>query len=148
MGIGRLAVVLLAVAVAVTGFAALVNEVASGDDSNPALEDIELRKDDAGSDEVVDDDGRDGDGDATHGDDGTSGGNNTGDGDRTAGDDGTSGGVSRGGDGTRGPQNTGDLDSTRGNDGTSGGDNSYVAPAPTPYYGGGGGSASGGSGGT
>jgi len=53
-----------------------------------------------------------GDGDATAGDDGTAGGDNTGDGDATKGDDGTSGG-----------NNTGDGDSTRGDDGTGGGDN-------------------------
>jgi len=64
-----------------------------------AVEPIDLRKDDTSAELVAEEDD-DGDGDATRGDDGTSGGNNT-----------------------------GDRDSTRGDDGTGGGDNSYVAPA-------------------
>ena len=119
MTMGRLAVIALA---AVLAFGGLGTALAlSGDDDSTAQADpIELRKDDAGDDVLVgeDDDGPEGDGDSTRGDDGTGGGNHTGDGDSTRGNDGTSGG-----------DNTGDGDSTRGNDGTGGGDNSYVAPA-------------------
>jgi len=137
MTMGRLAVIALA---AVLAFGGLGTALAlSGDDDSTAQADpIELRKDDAGDDVLVgeDDDGPEGEGDSTRGDDGTGGGNNTGDGDSTRGNDGTSGGdntgdgdSTRGNDGTRGGDNTGDGDSTRGNDGTGGGDNSYVAPA-------------------
>jgi hypothetical protein len=121
---GRLAVIALAAVLALGGIGTAF--ALDGDDDAPESQPIELRKDDATADVLTeeDDDGPDGDGDSTRGDDGTGGGDNTGDGDRT-----------RGNDGTRGGDNTGDGDATYGNDGTGGGDNSYVAPAPA--YGGG-----------
>ena len=143
---GRLAVIALA---AVLAFGGLGTAFAlDGDDDAPGAEPIELRKDDASVEVLTeeDDDGPEpaGDGDATRGDDGTRGGDNTGDGDRTRGDDGTRGGNNtgdgdrtRGNDGTRGGDNTGDGDGTWGNDGSSGGDNSYVAPAAGGGYDGG-----------
>jgi hypothetical protein len=141
----RLAVTLLATLLAFGGIGIAVTDVFGDDDEAAAMKTIELRKDDAGGAELVDDEvptPQPGDGDDTRGDDGTSGGNNTGDGDRTRGDDGTRGGdntgdrdSTRGNDGTRGGDNTGDRDATAGDDGTGGGDNSYVAPAAV--YGGG-----------
>ena len=116
---GRLAVLFLAGLLAFGGIGTAF--ALSDDDAPEAVSPVELRKDDASSDVLTeeDDDGPEpGDGDATRGDDGTRGGDNTGDGDRT-----------RGNDGTRGGDNTGDGDATYGNDGTGGGDNSYVAPA-------------------
>jgi hypothetical protein len=123
----RLAVILLATLLAFGGIGIAVTDVFGDDDEAAAMKTIELRKDDAGGAELVDDEvptPQPGDGDDTRGDDGTGGGNNTGDGDRTRGDD-----------GTRGGDNTGDRDATAGDDGTDGGDNSYVAPAAA--YGGG-----------
>ena len=123
---GRLAVLALAAILAFGGIGTAF--AVDGDDDGPGAADpVELRKDDAAADVLVeeDDDGPEGDGDSTRGDDGTAGGDNTGDGDRTRGNDGTGGG-----------DNTGDGDATWGNDGTGGGDNSYVAPA-APVYGGG-----------
>jgi hypothetical protein len=104
----KMAVLMLAVIVALGGVGA--GFIRTFDDGNAsAVEPLELRKDDSGTELVSEEDDDDaGDGDATRGDDGTRGGNNTGDGDRT-----------------------------RGNDGTGGGDNSYVAPAGGGYYGGG-----------
>jgi hypothetical protein len=106
----------------------------SGDDRQPAI-----RRDDSDGQalELVDDDDDDSlpddlhtrDGDATGGNDGTSGGANTGDGDATGGNDGTSGGANTGdgdatggNDGTSGGANTGDGDATGGNSNASGGD--------------------------
>ncbi len=119
MTTGRIAVLALAAVLAFGGLGTAF-ALSGDDDSSAAADPIELRKDDAGDDVLVgeDDDGPDGDGDSTRGDDGTRGGDNTGDGDKT-----------RGNDGTRGGDNTGDGDATYGNDGTGGGDNSYVAPA-------------------
>jgi hypothetical protein len=138
----RLTVIALA---AILAFGAIGTAFAltGGEDDAGAVDTVELRKDDASAEVLVeeDDDGP-GDGDSTRGDDGTRGGDNTGDGDRTRGNDGTSGGDNtgdgdrtRGNDGTSGGDNTGDGDGTWGNDGTGGGDNPYVAPAPV--YGGG-----------
>ena len=140
----RLAVTLLAGLLAFGGLGLAVTNVLGDDDESAAMKSIELRKDDSGGAELVDDEQPDpGDGDRTRGNDGTDGGNNTGDGDRTRGNDGTRGGdntgdgdATVGNDGTRGGDNTGDGDATVGNDGTGGGDNSYVA-APAPGYGGG-----------
>jgi hypothetical protein len=61
------------------------------DDVGPNLEVV------GDDDGVGDGDSNTGNGDATDGDDGTSGGANTGDGDATDGDDGTSGGANTGG---------------------------------------------------
>ena len=117
---GRLAVLALAVLLA---FGGLGTAVVIGDDDTPdSVSAIDMRKDDAGDDVFVDED--DGDDDATRGDDGTGGGDNTGDGDKTRGNDHTAGG-----------DNTGDGDATRGNDNTASGD-SYGAPAPAPDGGG------------
>ena len=114
----RLTILALA---AILAFGGLTTAFAlSGDDDGTASADpIELRKDDAASDVLVeeDDDGPDGDGDSTRGNDGTRGGDNT---------------------------YVGDRDGTWGDDGTGGGDNSYVAPAGGGGGGGGGGSFSGG----
>ena len=141
MTIGRLAVLALAAVLAFGGLGTAF-ALSGGDDSTASADPIELRKDDAGDDVLVgeDDDGPEGDGDATKGDDGT------GDGDKTRGNDGTGGGdntgdrdATAGNDGTSGGDNSGDGDATYGNDGTGGGDNSYVAPAA-----GGGGDDSGG----
>jgi hypothetical protein len=143
MTTGRLAVLALAALLAFGGIGTAF--ALDGGDDDPGMADpVELRKDDAAADVIVEeDDGPDGDGDSTRGDDGTAGGDNTGDGDATRGNDGTAGGdntgdgdATRGNDGTRGGDNTGDGDATWGNDGTGGGDNSYVAPA-APAYGGG-----------
>ena len=112
MGMGRLAVLALAILVAGGGLGAAIGEALGDDSSTRTVDAIDLRKDDRG-DEIVDDDP---DGDGTRGGDAT-----------------------RGNDGTRGGNNTGDGDATWGNDGSAGGDNSYVAPAPAPNYGGGGG---------
>ena len=134
MTTGRLAVLALAAVLAFgglgTAFAALGDD--GEDDARTAA--IELRKDDAGSELVSDEDDDEGDGDRTRGNDGTRGGDNTGDRDATAGND-----------GTRGGDNTGDGDATWGNDGTGGGDNSYVAPAAGGGYDGGGSYSGGGS---
>ena len=105
---GRFMVFALVAALILSGVGAAISE--DGDDEFAALEQIELRKDDApGEVELVDDEGDGdptGDRDNTKGDDGTNGGE-TGDGDGTAGFDGTSHG-----------DNTPDGDDTRGNDGT------------------------------
>jgi hypothetical protein len=144
----RLAVIALIASFGFGGIGVAFAELFDDDNEAAALDTIELRKDDAGGAELVEDDDPEpqpGDGDATLGDDGTGGGNNTGDGDRTRGNDGTSGGNNtgdgdrtRGNDGTSGGNNTGDGDATLGNDGTRGGDNSYVAPAGGGGYSGGG----------
>lgn len=103
MGLGKLAVLVVALGIALGGIgAALADRVGSDDRSAVQLAtDVDARKNDADDDIVVLDDDE-GDGDKTRGDDGTSGGNNTGDGDWTAGSDGTGGGdntVSVGGGG-------------------------------------------------
>jgi len=138
----KMAVLTLAAIVALGGLG--VGFVRTFNDSAAqAVEPLELRKDDSSTELVAEDDDE-GDGDATRGDDGTRGGNNTGDGDATRGNDGTRGGdntgdgdATRGNDGTRGGDNTGDGDATWGNDGTGGGDNTFAAPADSGYYGGG-----------
>jgi hypothetical protein len=111
--IARLVVFALIAALAIGGVGAAIGS--DGDDELAALEEIELRKDDAsGEVELVGDEGDDdqtGDRDNTRGDDGTNAGHNTGDGDGTDGNDGTGHG-----------DNTPDGDGTRGNDGTGGGD--------------------------
>ena len=140
----KMAVLMLAVIVALGGLGAgLIRTIDEGDAQ--AVEPLELRKDESGTELAAESDDDKGDGDSTRGDDGTRGGDNTGDRDSTRGNDGTRGGdntgdrdSTRGNDGTRGGDNTGDGDGTWGNDGTGGGDNSYVAPA----YGGGGGGGS------
>ena len=96
MSTGTLAIAVLAVCLAIGG------GIAALADTRPtkALETIELgeeivRKEGAGDDIAgIDDDDEDRtkDGDATRGNDGTNGGNNTGDGDATDGNDGTGGG--------------------------------------------------------
>jgi hypothetical protein len=110
---GRLTVFGLVAALVLVGVGAAIGD--DGSDDVAALEEIQLRKDDATGDvELVDDEGDDdltGDRDKTRGDDGTHGGDNTGDGDGTDGNDGTSHG-----------DNTPDGDDTEGNDGTGGGD--------------------------
>jgi len=116
LGMGKLAVLALAVALGAGGIASAWDSASDDLVSDPIqLQDEKVIKKLEG-DEVVtvqQDEGDDvGDGDRTAGNDGTSGGDNTGDGDRTAGNDGTSGG-----------NNTGDGDQTAGNDGTSGGNN-------------------------
>jgi hypothetical protein len=138
MTLNRFAASALAAIIGVSGIGAILSSQArpipvegieletDRDDRAPGLPDpgepaiIRPDDDDASLDAVDDDDddptGPFGDGDATQGDDGTSGGNNTGDGDATRGDDGTSGG-----------NNTGDGDNTRGDDGTSGGNNTADA---------------------
>jgi hypothetical protein len=88
MTIGRLAVLALAAVLALGGIGTAFAALSSDGDDDPRAQAIELRKDDAGDDFVVDDEG---DGDDTRGDDGTGGGDNTGDGDRTRGNDGTGG---------------------------------------------------------
>jgi hypothetical protein len=86
IGIGRLAVIVLACLVAAGGIGAAIGEAVGGSDSARALESIELRKDDRG-DELVDDDGGDDpDGDGTRGADGTRGGVDTGGNGHTVGD--------------------------------------------------------------
>jgi hypothetical protein len=121
----KMAVLTLAVIVALGGLGAgLIRTIDEGDAQ--AVEPLELRKDDSGTELVAETDDDEGDGDSTRGDDGTRGGDNTGDRDSTRGDD-----------GTRGGDNTGDGDATWGNDGTGGGDNSFVTPADPGYYGGG-----------
>jgi hypothetical protein len=110
---GRLTVFALIAALVLAGVGAAIGS--DGDDEVAALDEIELRKDDATGDfELVDDDEGDdpsGDRDNTRGDDGTNGGHVTGDHDNTDGDDGTGHG-----------DNTPDRDDTAGNDGTGGGD--------------------------
>jgi hypothetical protein len=121
MGLKRLAVSALAAVFALSGIGSILvmnhqPSVVDAVDLTGEEPAIRRQDDDGRALEVVDDDDVHGDGDATKGDDGTSGGDNTvvvhGDGDATKGDDGTSGG-----------DNTGDGDATRGDDGTSGGDN-------------------------
>src|ERR671916_390933 len=105
----KLAVLTLAVIVALGGLGTgFIRAFETG--KADAVEPVELRKDDSGADVAAEEDDDDrGDGDAT-----------------------------RGNDGTRGGDNTGDGDATFGHDGTGGGDNTYVAPAADPgYYGGG-----------
>jgi hypothetical protein len=109
IGLGRLAVALVAVLVAAGGIGAAIGKAVSGPDSVRALDTIDLRKDDPG-DEPVDDDWEDPDGDGTRG------------------ADGTRGGIDTGGNG----QTVGDGDRTRGDDGSGGGDNTRAAPAPAP----------------
>jgi hypothetical protein len=114
MKLNRIAASALAAIIGVSGIGAILSSQArpipvegieletDRDDQAPGLPDpgepaiIRPDDDDASLDAVDDDDadptGPSGDGDATKGDDGTSGGNNTGDGDNTRGDDGTSGG--------------------------------------------------------
>jgi hypothetical protein len=162
MGLGRLAVLALAILVAGGGFGAAIGEALGDDSSARTVDSIELRKDDRGDEFVDEETDDDPDGDGTRGADGTcacvdTGGNGqaVGDRDHTRGDDGTRKGNNtgdrdhtRGNDGTRGGNNSGDGDRTVGNDGSAGGDNSYEAPAPAPNYGGGGGDWSGDGGGS
>ena len=116
MSLGKVGVLLLAVALGALGIgAALADNRELGQGSSIALVD-DVRKNEI-DDELVadDDDGPAGgpDGDDTNGNDLTNGGNDTGaDGDDTGGNDRTGGG-----------DNTGDGDGTGGNDGTNGGDN-------------------------
>jgi hypothetical protein len=134
MNMGKLAVFVVALALASGGIGAALAEWRSSD-AGAAIElagDFDARKSAADHDVgFVEDDDDKGDGDRTRGNDGTSGGNNTGDGDRTRGNDGTGGG-----------NNTGDGDWTGGNDGTGGGNNTGVS------WGGGGGGGDTGGGGT
>jgi hypothetical protein len=137
MGIGKLAVLAVAVAIAFGGVGAALADW-RGADPGPAIEvaGVDARKSEVDDDiAFVEDDDDQGDGDKTRGNDGTSGGNNTGDGDRTRGNDGTSGG-----------NNTGDGDQTGGNDGTGGGNNTGGAFVPSggDDTGGGGGGTGGG----
>jgi hypothetical protein len=119
---GRLAVLIVATALAFGGLGAALADWRAADPGDPIqlAGDIEARKSDADDDAPVARPTADGDGDDTRGDDGTNGGDNTGDGDNTRGDDGTNGG-----------DNTGDGDNTRGDDGTSGGDNTRVSGGGT-----------------
>lgn len=135
MSIGKLVVLVVAVALAAGGVG---SALAESDDGFPG-EAIELlddaRKDELNGELVAQED--DGDGDDTNGNDGTGGGNDTGpDGDDTAGNDRTGGG-----------ENTGDGDATGGNDGTNGGDNTASPGAGGGAGGGGGGDTGGGTGG-
>jgi hypothetical protein len=133
MPFGKIGVLVLAVAIAIGlgGFGAALKSWVGGDPvAAITLSDVDARKDDADGPALADD-GDQGDGDKTRGNDGTSGGNNTGDGDRTRGNDGTSGG-----------NNTGDGDRTRGNDGTAGGDNTVFTATGGDASGGTGGGAS------
>jgi hypothetical protein len=128
--IGRLATFAIVAALTATGVGAAIAD--DGSDELAALDQVELRKDDASADtELVDDDGDDpeptGDRDKTKGDDGTNGGDNTGDGDDTGGNDGTGGG-----DGTGNDVSAGLGDGTRGGGVTQDGDTSVAAPAPAP----------------
>jgi hypothetical protein len=137
--IGRLMVFALVAAIGLAAVGAAIDD--DGGDDLAALDEIELRKDDASPDaELVDDDADDdptGDRDDTQGDDGTNGGDNTADGDDTGGNDGTGGGDGTGNDASAGS----------GGDGTLGGGGaSYEgdtaapaaapapAPAPAPVY--------------
>ena len=96
MSIGKLAIAVLAVCLAIGGGIAALAD--SSDDTAVGAIDVDdgvLRRDDAADDIVGvddDDDDRSKDGDSTRGNDGTVGGNNTGDGDATDGNDGTNGG--------------------------------------------------------
>lgn len=97
MGIGKLAVLMVAGAFAFGGIGAALADWARSDPADAITLD-DGRKDDAAVELAADNDddkkkkGKGGDGDNTRGNDGTSGGNNTGDGDNTRGNDGTSGG--------------------------------------------------------
>ena len=108
---GRLAVLIVATALAFGGLGAALADWRAADPGDPIqlAGDIEARKSDADDDAPVARPTADGDGDDTRGDDGTNGGDNTGDGDNTRGNDGTSGG-----DNTRAPARAGG--------GTGGGD--------------------------
>ena len=98
MNTGKLAIGAFAVSLALGGGVAALTE-SPGTTTAKAVgldekEKVALRRDE-GADEVAvveDDDDRTRDGDNTHGNDGTQGGDNTGDGDATGGNDGTVGG--------------------------------------------------------
>jgi hypothetical protein len=97
MTMGKLAVAVLALSLALAaGFTAMRDDPQASQVRSVHLEDEEnafTRRDD-GADVLtaVEDDEPKGDGDATGGNDGTNGGDNTGDGDATGGNDGTNGG--------------------------------------------------------
>ena len=119
MSIGKLAVVVVAVGIAIgaTGAAVAAAVGGSGDpgagsavQSHP---DIDVRKND-GPDEIAVLDDDEGDEDSTRGDDGTSGGDNTGDRDLTAGNDGTTGGDNTVHIGSGNGDDTGDGDTSGG----------------------------------
>jgi hypothetical protein len=102
IGMGKLAVLAVAVAFAFGGVGAALADWARSDDAGAAIElasEFDARKNDANDDVAVAEDDDRGDGDNTRGNDGTSGWNNTGDGDWTAGNDGTAGGDNTGGGG-------------------------------------------------
>ena len=134
MSIGKLAVLIVAVGVALAGIGAGFSEWRDSDAGSAIqlVDNVDARKNELDDDVRVADTDED-DGDRTRGNDGTGGGDNTGDGDRTRGNDGTGGG-----------DNTGDGDWTGGNDGTGGGDNTGGVATPA---GGGGGTGGGGTGG-
>ena len=101
MGIGKLAVLLVVLVLAVGGIAAAFGS-SSELPAGPAIElDDGVRKDDSGGGDVLapedDDDNNTGDGDNTAGNDGTSGGDNTGGGGGAGGGDSNTGGGGSGG---------------------------------------------------
>ena len=99
MSMGKLAVLVVAIAFASGGIGAALADWVKSDDGGAAIElvsEFDARKNDADDDVAVAEDDDRGDGDDTRGNDGTNGGNNTGDGDWTAGNDGTAGGDNTG----------------------------------------------------